>query len=292
MAWNDGIDRAANYIISSVNWNDLLGAAGSLMQLKNHAHGGTTGEGSTSIGPLVQEDFTDAVAPAAPGAGKTRLYTVAGIPRYRAGAAGTDRQIITDESAASGDLAGTYPSPTLAKITLGSDADGDIYYRSGGVLARLAKGTALQQLRMNAGATAPEWGTASNTTASALLGIDVTFSVTAGVFVDGPSVSLAAGTWLICAWATINNAGQSQYTGKLWDGTTAVASQQGGKSAAGSLADDMPWSVMAIVTLGGTTTYKVSFTSSSPSSGNKIKAATDASGAGNNATGIVAVKVA
>ena len=46
-------------------------------------------------------------------------------------------------------------------MSLGSDADGDIYYRSSGVLTRLAKGTAAQVLKMNAGATAPEWGAAS-----------------------------------------------------------------------------------------------------------------------------------
>lgn len=46
-------------------------------------------------------------------------------------------------------------------MTLGSDADGDIYYRSSNVLTRLPKGTALQVLRMNAGATAPEWAAAS-----------------------------------------------------------------------------------------------------------------------------------
>lgn len=54
-------------------------------------------------------------------------------------------------------------------MTLGSDADGDTYYRSGGVLTRLAKGTALQQLRMNAGATAPEWATASSSGATTAL---------------------------------------------------------------------------------------------------------------------------
>ena len=42
-------------------------------------------------------------------------------------------------------------------IVLGSDANGDIYYRSGGVLVRLAKGTARQVLQINSGATAPEW---------------------------------------------------------------------------------------------------------------------------------------
>lgn len=44
-------------------------------------------------------------------------------------------------------------------MTLGSDADGDMYYRSSNVLTRLAKGTAAQVLQMNAGATAPEWAT-------------------------------------------------------------------------------------------------------------------------------------
>lgn len=42
-------------------------------------------------------------------------------------------------------------------FVLGSDADGDVYYRSGGQLVRLAKGTADQVLTMNSGATAPEW---------------------------------------------------------------------------------------------------------------------------------------
>lgn len=42
-------------------------------------------------------------------------------------------------------------------VALGSSADGDIYYRASGVLARLAKGTSLQVLQMNPGATAPAW---------------------------------------------------------------------------------------------------------------------------------------
>jgi hypothetical protein len=47
-------------------------------------------------------------------------------------------------------------------FALGSDADGDIYYRASGALARLAKGTAEQSLKMNSGATAPEWGRVMN----------------------------------------------------------------------------------------------------------------------------------
>ena len=56
--------------------------------------------------------------------------------------------------------AGTIGGVTLdgsLTISIGSDADGDIYYRSSNVLTRLAKGTARQLLRMNSGATAPEW---------------------------------------------------------------------------------------------------------------------------------------
>lgn len=46
---------------------------------------------------------------------------------------------------------------TNVALTLGSDADGDMYYRASSVLARLAKGAANSKLFMNAGATAPEW---------------------------------------------------------------------------------------------------------------------------------------
>lgn len=57
----------------------------------------------------------------------------------------------------------TDPSNVLGGVTmtLGSDANGDTYYRAGGVLTRLAKGTAGQCYLMNGGATAPEWGSCS-----------------------------------------------------------------------------------------------------------------------------------
>ncbi len=48
---------------------------------------------------------------------------------------------------------------TGAKIAMGSDAAGDILYYNGTDYVRLAKGSALQQLRINSGATAPEWAT-------------------------------------------------------------------------------------------------------------------------------------
>jgi hypothetical protein len=46
---------------------------------------------------------------------------------------------------------------TGSNLAIGSDADGDMYYRASGALARLAKGTALYMLRANSAGTAPEW---------------------------------------------------------------------------------------------------------------------------------------
>tara|TARA_Y100001973_G_scaffold105360_1_gene178239 strand:- start:1511 stop:5176 length:3666 start_codon:yes stop_codon:yes gene_type:complete len=51
-------------------------------------------------------------------------------------------------------------SVTGGKIAMGSDAQGDILYYDGTDYTRLAKGTAGQVLKINSGATAPEWGTA------------------------------------------------------------------------------------------------------------------------------------
>ncbi|NJP04027.1 hypothetical protein HC823_02095, partial [Candidatus Gracilibacteria bacterium] len=52
-----------------------------------------------------------------------------------------------------------------AGFALGSDAEGDVYYRNATGLARLAAGTDGQVLKMNGTGTAPEWGSA---TASAI----------------------------------------------------------------------------------------------------------------------------
>lgn len=60
-----------------------------------------------------------------------------------------------------GDIAGTAASPTVVDLTITSEAQGDILYRNATNWVRLAKGTGLQQLRTNAGATAPEWFTSS-----------------------------------------------------------------------------------------------------------------------------------
>jgi len=51
-----------------------------------------------------------------------------------------------------------------SKIAMGSDAQGDVLYYNGTDYVRLPKGTASQVLKMNSGATAPEWAADVDTT--------------------------------------------------------------------------------------------------------------------------------
>ena len=94
-----------------------------------------------------------------------------------------------------------------------------------GVLARLGIGTAGQQLRVNAGATAVAWTDMSPITNS--LSGDVALSNVA-LYFDGPSVAQGtAGTWLATGSVTCFDTGvAANFVCKLWDGTTVIASTQ------------------------------------------------------------------
>lgn len=68
---------------------------------------------------------------------------------------------------------------------ISSYTEGDLLYASGATtLSKLAKGTAAQILRMNAGATAPEWADAASTNSYTLLGTLTTTSGTTQSLTD------------------------------------------------------------------------------------------------------------
>lgn len=97
------------------------------------------------------------------------------------------------------------------------------------------------------------------TTADAELANDVTMT-NANQFYDGPSVLLAAGTWLMTWKIAILTAGATQsesYTGKLWDGTTVYDESEMGNSsiATGYI---ITVSGFAIVVLASPDTLKIS----------------------------------
>ena len=106
-----------------------------------------------------------------------------------------------------------------APFVLGSDADGDMYYRASSVLARLAKGTAGQLLKMKSDATAPEWGntwkgTATNDNAaagyvgeyvSAHLASGSAVALTSAAAANITSISLTAGDWDVDAYFALGS---------------------------------------------------------------------------------------
>ena len=85
----------------------------------------------------------------------------------------------------------TYWTKLAAKGTDGTDigttitTQGDILFRDGSGLQRLAKGTASQVLTMNSGATAPEWAAGSTSNSSQYTNITVnTFNSSASSWAD------------------------------------------------------------------------------------------------------------
>lgn len=151
-------------------------------------------------------------------------------------------------------VTGSYP--TLVSLEGLSLAAGDLLYATAAdTLARLPKGTALQKLRMNAGATAPEWATEAaagitlGTKQATTSGTSVTFSgFPAGtkrikVLLDDVSLS---GTNDITLY--LGDSGGIEYDG--WIGSVAVIGSSG--TTTGGTSNQ------GLTIKLGTATYKVS----------------------------------
>lgn len=112
----------------------------------------------------------------------------------------------------------------IPSLNVGSDADGDIYYRSGGVLVRLAKGTAGQVLTMDGTGTAPVW-TGTGLTVGAVVPFAVG-TVPAGYLeCDGALISTTTYSALFSHLGTIYGSGSGtfaipDYRGKFLRGWT------------------------------------------------------------------------
>jgi protein involved in polysaccharide export with SLBB domain len=123
------------------------------------------------------------------------------------------------------------------------------------------------------------------TTSSAQLGANVSIS-SANTFYDGPSVTLAPGTWQLNATVTLTAAAVLNATAKLWDGSTAYASSE---EAAAGTNYCVSLSLSAIVSPSVTTAYKVSAAINQSTA--TMLAATQENAAGNNATYIRATQL-
>lgn len=125
--------------------------------------------------------------------------------------------------------------------------------------------------------------------ASGALASDVLISA-ANTFVTGPSVELAAGTWLVVCTLTVGRAatGATGYSGRITDGATHYA------SASASTPSLNPHvvclSMSAVVALPATTTVKGQ--AASVTGGGTLYAAAPSNGSGNTASRIVALRLA
>lgn len=124
-------------------------------------------------------------------------------------------------------------------------------------------------------------------TLDALLGADVNVTP-ANTYIDGPSIVLPANTiWLVWARAYVESAANSTISYKLWDGTNVGAT-------GAFLRPPNPQTVTLFAkraVAGADETWKISVAATAVSATN-IKAALTSNGAGNNATGIMALQVA
>ena len=140
---------------------------------------------------------------------------------------------------------------------------------------------------------------AALTTVDATMGANVTM-VNANTFYDGPSGSFAAGTWVInwkLSMQVIVVTGQSYWwTGKLWDGTNTYDETEwlvNNPTAASFNGLTVFLHGTAVVTLGGTTTLKLSCAPGQGSSASKLlRDVPDNSATSHTACHLTGVKIA
>lgn len=129
---SDGVSLGSGTLM----WSDLFLASGAVINIANSNWVATHTSGILTVG-------TGDLRVTTVGTNSASVVTVGGVATL------TSKTITASSNVLGG-----------VTMTLGSDADGDVYYRASNVLTRLPKGTAGQVLTMNAGATAPEWAAA------------------------------------------------------------------------------------------------------------------------------------
>ena len=115
---------------------------------------------------------------------------------------------------------------------------------------------------------------------------------TSNTWVNGPSATLSAGTWLVQAHVTFVRAGTGATTwfARISNGSLHYASTQTYSESLAGISRSV--TLTAIVTLATTTTVILQGTTNNGVAGAVMKAALTSNGSGNNATQITVIKVA
>ena len=173
---------------------------------------------------------------------------------------------------------------TSIKIAAGTIVDSDISSSAAVALSKLnTSGTASSTTYLRGDAA---WTALTLTNNQAQLGSDVAMT-NANQFYDGPSLSMAAGIWKVDGYLTTVSTGNAvHYTAKIWDGSTTYSSLGSTHRSSG---DQFGISLGTIITLGTTTTIKVSI--AADATGSTLKAAAPVNPAGNTASTLTAIKI-
>jgi hypothetical protein len=173
-----------------------------------------------------------------------------------------------------------------------SPNNGDLWWNSqNGILhVFYADGDSSQWVSVAVGTPDVSGGGGTLATDSATLSADVQLPVT-GTWYDGPTLSLAAGTWYVSGTVTFNRTATTatQWLARISDGTNHYASSQTYQGSVSGHTDSL--SLTAIITLASTTTIRLQGTTTAGATACLMKASTPASSSGNNATIINAMKV-
>jgi hypothetical protein len=132
-------------------------------------------------------------------------------------------------------------------------------------------------------------GAASATAVTNAVAADTNVTPT-NTFIDGPTVTLAPGTWLLTGTVSVfsSTAGSPAVTAKLWDGASSVLAST--QVNLGSTSTTTTLSLSGAVTLYAPATYRISVASSVVTTVT-IKAATNNNASGNTASTLSAIPV-
>lgn len=208
-------------------------------------------------------------------ASRPAANAVAGGTVYSA----TDTGAITQSDGSSWATFATISSGMADPMTTRGDT---IVRNASNVTARLAVGAA--GTFYSSDGTDVSWKYPALTVSENFITGDVTLT-SANTFYDGPSLSLAAGTYLLSGGVVIYNGGSCYVAAKLWDGTTTYDSP-GDQAGAG---EQTQLAVAGKVVLAGTTTIKISAAANATGS---AMLASVLNGVTNKASHLVAVRIA